>query len=60
MLCKEVNIIINCAASVDMTDSLKNLIQIDYIGPIRVLELAKECQNLDVLSYVSTAYVNSN
>ena len=37
LLIKEVNIIINSAASIDMTDSLRNMLQIDYLGPARIL-----------------------
>ena len=60
MLTNDLDIIINSAASVDFSESLQNMIKIDYFGPIRVLELAKECKKLQVLSHISTAYVGSN
>lgn len=52
------NIIINSAASVNFDDPLKDALQINYFGCQRVLELAKECKNLDVFTHVSTCYVN--
>jgi nucleoside-diphosphate-sugar epimerase len=55
-----VNVIFGCAASVDFNEFLKDAIQINYFGCLRMLELAKECKRLDVYTHVSTAYVNSD
>ena len=55
-----VNIIINSAASVNFNDPLKIALQINYFGSQKVLDLAKECKNLDIYTQVSTAYVNCN
>ena len=59
-LVRELDVIINVAASVNFNDPLLDAIQINYMGSMRMLELAKECQNLLVFTHVSTAYANSN
>lgn len=59
-LVNEVDLIINCAASVNFDDPLLDAIQINYFGCYRMLELAKECKKLLSFTHVSTAYVNSN
>jgi hypothetical protein len=43
-----------------MDGSIHEMLQIDYFGPMRMLDFAKECKNLLVFNHVSTAYVNSN
>lgn len=53
-----VNVIINCAASVKFDDELKVALGINYFGAQRMLDLAKECKNLEVFTHISTAYVN--
>jgi thioester reductase-like protein len=45
-LVQNLDIIINCAASVNFDDPLLDAIQINYFGCMRMLELAKECQKL--------------
>lgn len=59
-LTNEVEIIINCAASVNFDDPLLEAIQINYFGVVRILNLAKESKHLLAMTHVSTAYVNSN
>lgn len=59
-LVQELDILINCAASVNFDDPLLDAIQINYFGCMRMLELAKECRKLEVFTHVSTAYVNSD
>jgi fatty acyl-CoA reductase len=59
-LVNELDILINCAASVNFDDPLLDAIQINYFGCMRMLELAKECRKLEVFTHVSTAYANSN
>jgi fatty acyl-CoA reductase len=54
---QEVNIIINNAASVDFNLRLDLAIQINYYGPLRILEFAKTCSKLDCFTHVSTSYV---
>eukprot|EP00347_Sterkiella_histriomuscorum_P008623 403344386 len=56
---REVNVIINNAASIDFNLRLDQAIQINYMGPQRLLALAKQCKNCDVFTHVSTCYVNS-
>jgi thioester reductase-like protein len=60
MIVNEVNIIINCAASVNFDDPLLEAIQINYMGCNRLVKLALECKQLITFTHVSTAYVNSN
>ncbi|KAM3137875.1 hypothetical protein pb186bvf_009956 [Paramecium bursaria] len=55
-----VNVIINSAASVDFNSSLKVALEINYYGCQRMLDLAKECKQLENFIHVSTAYVNSD
>ena len=57
---ENVNIIINSAASVKFDDQIQKGLGINYFGAIRMVDLAKECQNLDVMNHVSTCYVNCN
>ena len=52
------NIIINCAASVSFNDPLLDAIQVNFNGCMQMLQLAKECRQLEVFTHVSTAYVN--
>ena len=59
-LTTELDVIINCAASINFDDPLLDAIQINYFGCLRMLELAKSCQHLVSHTHVSTAYVNSN
>ena len=58
MIEDNVNVIINCAASVNFDDPLKDAININYYGAARLLELSKTIKNLKIFTHVSTAYVN--
>ena len=60
MLANDLDIIINCAASVNFDDPLLDAIQINYCGCLRMLDLAMDCKKLLAHLHVSTAYVNSN
>ncbi|CAD8153134.1 unnamed protein product [Paramecium octaurelia] len=55
-----VNIIINCAASVDFNARLDDAIQINVRGPQRFIALAQQIKNLENFIHISTAYVNSD
>ena len=57
-LCENTNIIINSAASVDFNQRLDQALQINTMGTLRVVELAKQCKNLQAFVQISTAYVN--
>ena len=48
------------AASIDFGTSLRDILKIDYFGPIKMLQFVKECKKNPVMNHVSTAYVNSN
>lgn len=60
MITESCNIILNSAASVNFDDPLKEALNINYFGSLRMLELAKECKNIEVFTHISTAYVNCN
>ena len=50
--------VINCAASTDFNMELEQATIINIEGALRMQELARECENINVFSHVSTAYVN--
>ena len=56
----EVQIIINCAASVNFDDPLLEALNINYFGTLRMLDIAQSSKNVLCFTHVSTAYVNSN
>lgn len=45
-LVNELDVIINCAASVDFNERLCDAFQINYFGCLRMHELASECKHL--------------
>ncbi len=42
-LIRELDIIINCAASVDFNEQITDAININYSGCLRMLDLAQSC-----------------
>lgn len=56
----EVNIILHCAAVVDFNERLDRAIELNVLGTLRMLDLAKQCQNIAAFVHVSTCYTNSN
>jgi thioester reductase-like protein len=60
LITENVEIIINSAASIHITDAFRDMVQSNYFGVVRILDLADECKKLQVLSHVSTAYVSAN
>lgn len=58
MLINDLDIIINCAASVDFNERLCDAIKINYMGPLRMLDLAHQCKKIQIFTHVSTCYVN--
>ena len=58
LLSTELHVIIHCAASIDFNQRLDQAIDINVFGAMRMLSVAKQCQNLAVYVHVSTAYVN--
>lgn len=59
ILINEVNIIFHCAASIRLEEPLKDSINNNVIGTLRLLQLAEKMKNLQVFSYMSTAYSQS-
>lgn len=59
LLAENVNVIFHLAATLDFGDTLKTTVDINLLGTRRVVELAKQCTNLNALVHVSSAYVNS-
>lgn len=57
---ENVHIVISNAASVKFVEQIQKGLNINFYGTQRMLELAKECKNIEVFSHVSTAYVNCN
>jgi thioester reductase-like protein len=53
----DISTIVHCAASVSFDLSLADSRRVNVDGTRNVLELAKRCEKLERLSYVSTAYV---
>lgn len=45
-LIKEVEIVINNAASVHFMEPLRDAININYLGPLRLLDLVHECEQI--------------
>lgn len=58
MLVRELNVIINIAASVNFNDPVQDALDINYFGCLRMLDLANECPHLAIYTHVSTCYVN--
>ena len=54
---EDVSTIVHCAASVSFDLSLEESRRVNVEGTRNVLGLAKRCERLERLSYVSTAYV---
>lgn len=53
-LIEDVNIIFHCAANVKFVDKLKNAINNNVAGTLRVLLLAQKMKQLKVFSHMST------
>ena len=54
---ERVQIIINCAATVAFDASIRDAVDLNSLGPLRVLDFARGC-NAPVVAHVSTCYVN--
>jgi len=60
MVTTETEIIINNAASVNFNDRLDIAIKINTLGPLNLINIAKDCHRLEICTHVSTCYVNCN
>ena len=58
LIINKIHVIINCAASVDFNERLKDALNINYFGCLRMLELASQCRRIEIFTHVSTCYVN--
>ena len=59
-LIENVNVVMNSAASVDFNQRLDQALQINTLGTLRVIELARKFKHLEAFVQISTAYVNSD
>lgn len=59
-LIENLNVIVNCAASVDFNSRIDEAIRINIYGSLKMMELAKECKSVENFVHVSTCYVNSD
>lgn len=57
-LASEVNFIVHLAATVNFNERLDLAVQMNTLGGLRVLALAKTCRQLEAMVHVSTCYVN--
>ncbi|NXG18819.1 FACR1 reductase, partial [Grallaria varia] len=57
-LLTRVNIVFHCAATVRFDEPLKRALQLNVMGTQRLLELARQMQNLEAFIHISTAYAN--
>lgn len=60
ILMTEVDIIINCAASINFDDPLLEALNINYFGSLRILDIANNSKSVKSFTHVSTAYTNTN
>ena len=59
-LTENLHVMINCAASVDFNAPLKDAIDINVFGTLRMFDLAQKVKRLESFLHVSTAYVNAD
>ena len=59
-LVNQCDIFIHCAAIVDFNERLDRAIELNVLGSLRMLNIAKQSTRLSAFIHVSTAYVNSN
>lgn len=57
-LANELNFIVHLAATVNFNERLDLALQMNTLGGLRVLALAKTCRHLQAMVHVSTCYVN--
>ncbi|KAG5477821.1 hypothetical protein LSCM1_05123 [Leishmania martiniquensis] len=58
MLASETNFIVHLAATVNFNERLDRALNMNTLGGLRVLALAKTCRHLEAMVHVSTCYVN--
>ncbi|XP_019241703.1 PREDICTED: fatty acyl-CoA reductase 3-like [Nicotiana attenuata] len=56
-MCKEIDIIVNSAATTSFDERYDTAIRINAFGTLNILKFSKQCSKLKMLLHVSTAYV---
>lgn len=57
-LCRDVELMINSAASVEFDERLDHAINLNTLGPRRTMAFANDCKRLEAFVHISTCYVN--
>jgi alcohol-forming fatty acyl-CoA reductase len=57
-ICENVNFIAHIAATVDFQEKLNLSVQMNTLGGLRVVALARKCRQLESMVHTSTCYVN--
>ncbi|KAF9951302.1 cyclin-dependent kinase inhibitor far1 [Mortierella alpina] len=60
MVRKDTRVFLHCAASVKFDDPLRVALELNTLGSLRTLEVAKQMQKLQAFVHVSTSYVNAH
>ena len=60
ILVNSLNVIVNCAASVDFVVSVEEALTTNVYGSLRMMELAQKCPKPPHFVHISTAFVSSN
>ncbi|TKY53227.1 Fatty acyl-CoA reductase 2 [Spatholobus suberectus] len=58
VIADEVDVIVNSAANTTFDERYDTAININTVGPCRLMNIAKKCKKLKLFLHVSTAYVN--
>ncbi|KAI5723253.1 hypothetical protein M8J76_003424 [Diaphorina citri] len=59
LVTSKVNLVFHCAATLRFDEELKEAIRTNMCATQTMLDLAKQCKNLKMFTYVSTAFSNS-
>eukprot|EP01094_Clydonella_sp_ATCC50884_P002152 TRINITY_DN11657_c0_g1_i1.p1 TRINITY_DN11657_c0_g1~~TRINITY_DN11657_c0_g1_i1.p1 ORF type:complete len:1182 (-),score=509.15 TRINITY_DN11657_c0_g1_i1:235-3780(-) len=57
---ENVSVFIHSAATINFNEPMHVAVNLNTLGTLRVLSLAKRCRRLDAFTHISTAYVNCN
>ena len=56
LMIRELNVIINCAGSTELDNSLDTAVKVNVSGPLKLLKLAEGCKNFQGMCHVSSCY----
>jgi alcohol-forming fatty acyl-CoA reductase len=59
ILIDEIDVVFHCAANIRFEDPLKQAVNTNVCGTLRLLQLAQKIKNLKAFSYMSTAFSQS-